>query len=82
MRDKEDDFERLLKLEAAVKSMLTQRGDDICWRDLYTELAKLVGVEFSPELICDRAKMLENCKRFIDSIYDGGPYITVYVELK
>lgn len=34
MRDKEDDFERLLKLEAAVKRMLTQRGDDICLQNL------------------------------------------------
>jgi hypothetical protein len=78
----EDRYDQLTKLEAAVKRVLSQRGDDICWRDVYTELAALVGVEFTPELIGDREKMMANCKRFVDSMYDGGPYVPVYVEAR
>ena len=76
-----DDAEigRLRDLEAAVRRVVTQRADAICWRDAYTDLARLVGVEFLPELICDREKMLANCRAFVDSLH-GGPYVPVYVE--
>ena len=76
-----DEYERLKTLEATVTKVVTQRGDDICWRDIYTELAKLVGIDFSPELICDKEKMLANCSKFVDSLYDGGTYTPVYVEV-
>lgn len=68
-------------LRAAITKMVTQRGDDFCWRDAYKELAKLVGIDFCPELMDDPDKMLENCKCFINSLY-SGPYIPVYVEKK
>lgn len=67
------------RLREAIKKVLTQRGDDICWRDVYTDLAKLVGIEFTPELICDPAQHLANCERFISSLQQG-PYVPVFVE--
>lgn len=67
------------RLRAAITKVVTQRGDDICWRDVYTELAALVGVDPTPHLINDKEKMLANCDRFCNSLMDG-PYIPVYVE--
>jgi hypothetical protein len=77
----EIEYKRLKQLEAAVIKMVTLRGDDLCWRDIYTDLAKLVGIDFCPELMIDQDKMLANCKCFTDSLYNGGPYKPVYVEL-
>lgn len=60
-------------LEAACRYALSQQADNICWMDLYTHIAKILGVEWKPTLIpkeCLRA----NCDRFIDSIYSGLPY--------
>lgn len=74
----EAEYQRLMRLDAAVRRMVTQRGDDICWRDLYTELAGLVGLPFVPELMYSRNQMLANCERFVVSLYDGGPYIPLY----
>lgn len=71
---------RLLKLEQAVIRMVTERTDRLCWRDLYTELAGLVGIEFTPALICDQKQFLANCKAFDDSLRTGGQYTPVYVE--
>lgn len=70
----------LVRLRTAIRDVIDQRGDDLCWRDVYTKLAALVGVEFVPQLMCDPDTMRANCNRFIDSLYNGGPYIPVYVE--
>jgi hypothetical protein len=70
---------RVEELEDAIKGVVTQRADDLCWRDVYTEMAKLVGIDFTPELICDQEKFLANCKRFDESLRSGGKYIPVNV---
>jgi hypothetical protein len=66
-------------LREAIRQIVTQRGDNICWRDVYTDLAKLVGVDFCPQLIADPEKMLVNCRAFVQSL-QSGPYVPVYVE--
>lgn len=68
------------KLREAIRSVVTQRCDNVCWRDAYTDLAKLVGIDYCPELIDDPEKMLANCCQFIHSLRTGGPYIPIYHE--
>lgn len=74
------EYDRLMKLEAAVRRVVTQRADDLCWRDVYTELAELVGVEFCPALMADPEQFNANCRRFDESLRNGGQYIPVYGE--
>jgi hypothetical protein len=64
---------RILELEAAIKKVITQTGDDLCWMDIYKELASLVGIEFEPEML-PREQMLANCTRFVDSLLTGTAY--------
>lgn len=67
-------------MRAAILRIVGRRADDVCWRDAYAELAGLVGRPFNPELIGDPEKMLANCRRFVYSLHNGGPYVPVYVE--
>lgn len=76
------EYNRLKKLEERVKGIVILRADELCWRDVYTELAELVGVPFNPELIEPVECHLANCEAFIKSLHDGGPYTPVYVEPK
>lgn len=68
--------ERVDQLETAIRKVVTQAGDDLCWRDIYVELARLVGIEFNPDLL-PKEQMLRNCERFIDSLASGAPYFSV-----
>jgi hypothetical protein len=74
----ETEYDRLMALDGAVRRIIALEADDVCWRDAYTDLAKLVGVDYCPQLICDDEKMLANCGMFIRSL-KGGPYIPVHV---
>jgi len=82
LKQAEKDIEtaRVRTLENAIRKVVTQRADDLCWRDVYTDLAKLVGVEFCPALICDPEKFIANCRQFDASLRGGGKYQPVYVE--
>lgn len=71
---------RIVELETAIRNVVTQAGDDICWRDVYTDLAKLVGIDFCPQLICDSEKFISNCRKFDASLREGGKYRPVFVE--
>lgn len=66
---------RVRELEDAIREVVTQQGDDLCWMDIYTRLGKLVGVVVDPTLLPDE-EMLANCKRFISSLRSGCPYKT------
>lgn len=66
---------RLRTLEVVVKRVLTQKADDVCWRDVYTEMAALVGVKLDPGLL-PREKLLGNCAHFYDCLAKGEPYRT------
>lgn len=70
----------IVKLRSAIRKVVSQRCDDLCWRDVYTDLSKLVGVPFHPEMIDDPEKMLANCCQFIHSLRTGGPYTPIYHE--
>jgi hypothetical protein len=75
----EAEYDRLVALDGAVRRVLAQKGDDVCWRDVYTELAGLVGVDPTPHLICDERQFLANCRRFHQSLKSGGDYVPVFV---
>lgn len=70
---------RIDELENGIKRVVTQEGDDLCWRDIYTELAKLVGIKFVPQLMADPEKFAANCKAFDTSLRTGGKYVPIYV---
>lgn len=73
------ELQRLREIRDVVRRVVTERADRLCWRDVYTELADLVGVKFCPELI-EPEKMLVNCCQFIYSLRTGGEYKPVFVE--
>jgi len=60
-------------LEEACRYALSQQADNICWMDLYTKIAKILGVEWKPTLLPPE-QLRANCDRFISSIYSGCPY--------
>lgn len=72
---------KIVHLRDKIKKIVLARCDDICWRDVYTDLAAEVGVYFEPELIDEPYKHLINCSRFIDSLRDGK-YTPIYHERK
>jgi hypothetical protein len=56
-----------------VRGIVTQEYDDVCWLDVYRQLAVWAGEPFEPRVI-PRGKMLANCERFVDSLLSGCPY--------
>lgn len=79
MQISEAEHDRLMRLDAAVRKMVTQEGDDLCWRDLYEDCAALVGVSFCPKLIENEDAQEANCKAFIRSL-KSGPYCPIFVD--
>jgi hypothetical protein len=67
--------EREKELEDAIRWVVTQQADDLCWMDAYTKLAALVGVKFDPKML-PKEVMLRRCDRYIDSLLEGCPYAT------
>jgi hypothetical protein len=67
------EWSALLRIREKVRAAVTARGDDLCWLDLYRDLAALVGVTFDPKLI-DPARMLDNCHQFVRSLLAGTAY--------
>ena len=66
---------RIAELERAIRSVVTQSHDELCWLDVMRDLAKLVGVEFDPKLL-PRDQFERNCRRFAEHVYEGIPYRT------
>lgn len=62
---------RVSELESAIRDVLDQKFDDICWMDVYTKLGKLVGKPFEPHAL-DPERMLRNCELFVDSVCHPG----------
>lgn len=67
---------RVVELEEAIRWVVTQQADDLCWMDAYVRLGKLVGVEITLEQLAmlPKAKMLDNCERFICHLQTGVGY--------
>lgn len=66
---------RVEALEAAIRDVVTQQGDNLCWLDAYQHLAGFVGVKFDPTLLAPE-EMLRNCRVFVYSLHSGCPYRT------
>jgi hypothetical protein len=65
---------RVKELEDAIREVVTQEMDDLCWMDVYTKLGRLVGVEFDPATLPAEV-MLANCRRFVTALKAGRPYV-------
>lgn len=59
-----------------IRKVVTAKGDDLCWRDVYTYLAGLLpekpAVDFTPPTDV----FLGNCKRFEESMRRGTLYVS------
>lgn len=67
---------RINELEEAIKWVVTQKADDLCWMDAYVRLGKLVGIEITLEQLSflPEQKMLDNCKHYIRHLHTGCGY--------
>lgn len=65
--------DRVKFLENEIRDVVTQQGDNLCWVDIYTRLAKCIGIEFNPTLL-DKETMDRNCERFTRSLREGCQY--------
>lgn len=65
---------RVAELEGAIRYVLTQGQDDLCWMDVYTRLGALVGVRFEPNVLPTEV-FLANCARFEASLKSGLTYV-------
>lgn len=63
----------LRQLEEAVRDVVAQEWDDVCWIDVYRRLGALLGIDFDPRMI-PAEKMKANCSRFVDSLIAGTEY--------
>lgn len=67
----------LIELQGfVVKVVRDTKADDACWRDVYFELARLVGVS-AEELAhpLPLAIQMNNCLRFTEALQEGSPYV-------
>lgn len=64
---------RVRHLETLIHKTVTQNMDDICWMDVFANLAKEVGVDFNP-LKLPRHQFEKNCARFTEDLYAKKPY--------
>lgn len=81
------DLEKRLKLlEDAIKEVVSQRADKVCWMDTYVMLGNFVGIEVTPESLAllPTEIFLGNCQHFDSSLKTGCPYnkdyATPYIE--
>jgi hypothetical protein len=67
--------ERIEELEEAIRYVVTQKFDDVCWLDAYVKLGKLVGIDYDP-LLLPKAQFLHQCDHFYDCLASGETYRT------
>jgi hypothetical protein len=65
--------ERITELEDAIRYVVTQKFDDVCWLDVYVRLAKLVGLDYNP-LLLPREQFLHQCGHYYDCLAAGKVY--------
>jgi hypothetical protein len=80
MSDESDRLKaRVAELEDAIRRVVTQEFDDLCWLDVYRDLSALVGVEFDLKRLSTE-EFLGNCARYERSLRTGEPYRVSAVE--
>lgn len=60
-------------LRGEIEKVLDTSADDICWLDVYRDLATTIGRKFDPKLL-PRAVFERNCARYAAAMYEGKPY--------
>lgn len=64
---------RLDRVEAIVRKIFSDSGDDVCWIEGLAELAKEFGIPCNPWTL-PTDKMLSNCRRFVACVKTGVHY--------
>lgn len=67
---------KVAELEEAIRWVVTQQADDLCWMDAYVRLGKFVGVEITLDQLAmlPKGKMMANCDHFITCLQKGIGY--------
>lgn len=68
------------KLAEKVLEVHRQYGDDNCWLDIDL-IFRAVGLPTPKREVGDKAKMLANCQRYIETMCEGGKWAS-YAELE
>ncbi len=73
IQDLED---QIAAMKDAIRWVVTQQADDLCWMDAYVRLGKFVGVEITLEQLkmLPKGKMLTNCDHYITCLQNGIDY--------
>lgn len=68
----------LSNIKLAIKEVVSQKADDVCWMDVYVQLGKLVGITIRAESLAllPKATFLHNCEHYIDCLKKGETYVT------
>ena len=65
-------FERVM---AAIRSVHAEHADDLCWMPAdVNRIFEAAGLPPQDLRVGDRAAMRRNCDRYVDALYDGGPW--------
>ncbi len=72
----------LMQVTEAIRYVVTQQADDVCWMDAYVKLGKFVGVDVTLESLklLPKAVMMKNCDHFVDCLQLGVPYKAPEIE--
>lgn len=58
-------------LLAVIRKVHAEKGDDLCWMDI-DRIFAATGLPVPDRSVGDKAAMLSNCSRFIDTMCQGG----------
>jgi hypothetical protein len=67
-------------LHEAIRQVHSQRADDLCWMDV-DKIFVAAGLPVPDRRVGDKEAMLKNCRRYIDTMCQGGGWPT-YAELE
>lgn len=62
-------------MEELIRKVVTAKQDDLCWRDVYTELAQALPEKPAVDHTPPTPIFLANCARFEESMRVGSPYV-------
>lgn len=64
-----------IELLEVVKAVHAEHADDVCWMDI-DRIFKAAGLPVPDRRVGDKLKMAGNCIRFIDTMCQGGKWVS------